>query len=106
MGKKDKLLDTLKAWHSFSDKIINAFMALAGFVFTSAGGVNTFAILADIIRHYCYGALWLWLYFYTKENQKTSKRFRGYEMMIFIACFTALFFCFVMGYSLYIANQA
>ena len=39
MGKKEKLLDTLKAWHSFSDKIINAFMALAGFVFTSAGGL-------------------------------------------------------------------
>lgn len=39
MSKKDRLLDRLKSWHSHSDKAITAFMALAGFTFTSAGGV-------------------------------------------------------------------
>ena len=40
MSKKDRLLDRLKSWHSHSDKAITAFMALAGFTFTSAGGFN------------------------------------------------------------------
>ena len=30
------MLDRLKSWHSHSDKAITAFMALAGFTFTSA----------------------------------------------------------------------
>ena len=38
MSKKDRLLDRLKSWHSHSEAI-TAFMALAGFTFTSAGGV-------------------------------------------------------------------
>lgn len=33
------MLDRLKSWHSHSDKATTAFMALAGFTFTSAGGV-------------------------------------------------------------------
>ena len=33
------MLDRLKSWHSNSDKAITAFMALAGFTFTSAGSV-------------------------------------------------------------------
>ena len=37
-AKKDRLLDRLKSWHSHSEAI-TAFMALAGFTFTSAGGV-------------------------------------------------------------------
>ena len=57
MSKKDRLLDRLKSWHSHSDKAITAFMALAGFTFTSAGGVITaptwLIVLGAIIMVLC-----------------------------------------------------